>query len=106
MFRKIENILTNYPGPDGKKMKDKFMWVIEKNEGYKTIKSYYEVMSGKEDVISDITPTLLNCFKYAPITSVNHRRVYVYGHSGNSQTCKIQLCFKFMLKSLKIITNK
>lgn len=45
MFRKIENILTNIPVPDGKQMKDNFMYVIEKNEEYKIIKSYYEVMS-------------------------------------------------------------
>ena len=62
MFRKIEDILTNNPGPDGKKIKDKFMFVIEKNEGYKTTKSYYEVMSGKKDVNFDITLNLLNYF--------------------------------------------
>jgi len=28
-------------------------------------------MSGKIDVDLDITPTLLNCFKYVPITSVD-----------------------------------
>lgn len=46
------------------------MQVIEKNEGYKTIKSLYEVMPGKKDVNLDITPTLLNCFKYAQIKLV------------------------------------
>jgi len=45
MFRKIENIFTNIPGPDGKQMKDNFIYVIKKNEKFKIIKSYYEVMS-------------------------------------------------------------
>jgi len=81
MFRKIEDILTNIPGPDGKIIKDKFMYVIEKNEGYKSIKSYYEVISGKKDVNLDITPTLLNCFKYALITSVDVERSFsLYKH--------------------------
>jgi len=30
----------------------------------------------KKDVNIDITPTLLNCFKYAPITSVNVERSF------------------------------
>jgi len=32
MFRKIEDILTNIPGPNGKKTKDKFIYeyIIEK----------------------------------------------------------------------------
>jgi len=68
IFRKIEDILTNIPGLNGKKIKEKNMYVIEKNEGYKTLKCYYEVMSGKANVNLDIMLiTLLNCFKYAPI---------------------------------------
>jgi len=60
MFRKIEDILINTPGPNGKKIKDKFMYIIEKNKGYKTIKSFYEVMSGKTNVYLIITSKLLN----------------------------------------------
>lgn len=50
---------------------------FKKNWGYKTIKSDYEVMSGKTDVNLDIyfyefiSPTLLNCFKNVPIASVD-----------------------------------
>lgn len=81
IFRKIEDILTNIPGPKGEKIKEKCMYVIEKNEGYKTLKCYYEVMSGKANVNLDITPTLLNCFKYAPITSVDVERSFsLYKH--------------------------
>jgi len=57
------------------------MCVIEKHEGYKTLKCYYEVMSGKANVNLDIMPTLLNCFKYAPITSVDVERSFsLYKH--------------------------
>lgn len=50
------------------------MYVIKKkkkNERYKTIKSCFEVMSDKKGVTLDITPTLLNYFKYARITNVD-----------------------------------
>ncbi|VVC34465.1 Hypothetical protein CINCED_3A005978 [Cinara cedri] len=62
IFRKIEDILANIPGPNGKKVKEKFMYLIEKNEEYKALKSYYEVMPDKTNVNLDITPTLLNYF--------------------------------------------
>ena len=32
IFRKIEDILTNIPGPNGEKIKEKLMYVIEKND--------------------------------------------------------------------------
>jgi hypothetical protein len=38
------------------------MYIIENNKGYKTIKSYYEVVSGKADVYLDIPPNLFNFF--------------------------------------------
>jgi len=38
-------------------MKNKFMYVIEKNEGYKTITFYYEVMSDKANLNLNIMPT-------------------------------------------------
>lgn len=106
MFRKIEDILTNIPGPDGKKIKDKFMYVIEKNEGCKTIKSYYEVMSGKKDVNLDITPTLLDSFKYASITSVDVERSFsLYKHilsnrrfNFNEQNLEMYLIINFNSK--------
>ncbi|KAF0694175.1 DUF659 domain-containing protein [Aphis craccivora] len=77
IFRKIENILTNIPGPKGEKVKEKCMYVIEKNGGYKTLKCYYEVMLGKANNNLDTTPTLLNCFKYAPITSADVERSFL-----------------------------
>ena len=46
IFRKIDDILTNIPGPNGEKIKEKCMYVIEKNQEYKTLNYYYEVMSG------------------------------------------------------------
>lgn len=47
------------------------MYIIKKSEGYKTIKSYYEVISSKKKCNFDMTPTLMNYFKYAPITCVD-----------------------------------
>ncbi|VVC29740.1 Hypothetical protein CINCED_3A018557 [Cinara cedri] len=44
IFRKIDDILTNIPGPNRKKINEKCMYEIEKNEGYTTLKSYYEVI--------------------------------------------------------------
>jgi len=35
MFRKIEGILTNIPGSNRKKIKDKFIYVIETMKGIK-----------------------------------------------------------------------
>lgn len=74
MFRKIKDILTSIGIYDsnGEKIKinlyiiyikDIFMYVIEKNEKYKTITinyyiyllSYYEVMLDKADINLDIT---------------------------------------------------
>jgi len=46
----------------------------------------YEVMSGKKDVNLDITPTLLNCFKYATITIVDVERSFsLYKHILNNR---------------------
>jgi len=40
IFSEIENILINIPGPRGKIIKDKFTYVFDKNDGFKTIKSW------------------------------------------------------------------
>lgn len=78
IFSEIENILINIPGPHGKIIKDKFTYVLDKNDGFKTIKTYSEVMAGNLNVHLDIniTPSYLNCFKYAPITSVDVERSF------------------------------
>jgi hypothetical protein len=42
----------------------------KKNEGYKTIKTYSEIMTENKNVYVDAIPNFLNYFKYASITSV------------------------------------
>jgi hypothetical protein len=41
----------NIPGPNGKMVKDKLKYDLEKNKGYKTIKTYSEVMTGNQILI-------------------------------------------------------
>lgn len=58
-FGKIEdNFTIDIYGSYRKTIKDKFLDKIEKNknEGYTTIRSYCEVMSGKGNVCLDIKP--------------------------------------------------
>jgi hypothetical protein len=58
---------------------DKLKYLLEKNEGYKTIKTYSEVEN--QIVNLYITPIFLNYFKYAPITSVNVECIFsLYKH--------------------------
>jgi hypothetical protein len=47
---KIENILINIPCPYVKIVNDKLKYVLEKNEGYKTIKIYSEVMAENQNI--------------------------------------------------------
>jgi len=53
MFSKIENILINIPSPHGKIIKDKFTYALDKNDGFKTIKTYSEVIAGNLNVNLD-----------------------------------------------------
>jgi hypothetical protein len=39
IFSEIKNISINIPGPNGQIVKDKLKYVLEKNEGYKIIKT-------------------------------------------------------------------
>jgi hypothetical protein len=72
---------TYYPGLNGKIVKDKFKYVLEKNNEYKTIKTYSEIMTGNQNVYLDITPNFLNYFKYASITNVDVERTFsLYKH--------------------------
>jgi len=53
IFSEIENILINIPaipGPYGKIIKDKFIYVLNKNDGFKTVKTYSEVIAGNLNV--------------------------------------------------------
>lgn len=78
VFGKIENILINVPGPYGKIIKDKFTYVLDKNDGFKTLKTYSVMIAGTLNVNLNIniTPYFLNFFKYAPITSLNVERSF------------------------------
>jgi hypothetical protein len=75
IFSEVENIFINIPGgPNRKIVKNKLKYVLEKNEGYKTIKTYSEDMAENQNVNLDLIPIFLNNFKYAPITSVDVER--------------------------------
>jgi hypothetical protein len=60
------------------KVKDKLKYVLKRNEGCKTIKTYSEIMTGNQNVYLDITPIILNYFKYALITSVDVELLFHY----------------------------
>jgi hypothetical protein len=74
IFSEIENISINILKIILKILK----YVLEKNEGYKTIKTYsdYEIMIGNQNVYLNITPNVLNYFKYASITSFDVERTF------------------------------
>jgi hypothetical protein len=73
--------LINIPSPNRKIVKDKLKYALEKNEGYKTIKTYPKVITRNQSVNLDITPTFLNYFKYASITSVDVEHTFsLYKH--------------------------
>jgi hypothetical protein len=71
IFSEIENVLINISGFNGKIVYVKLKCVLDKNEGYKTIKTYSEVITGNQNVNLDITPNFSYYFKYAPITIVD-----------------------------------
>jgi hypothetical protein len=84
--------MINIPGgPNGKIVEDKLKYVLEKKEGYKTIKTYSEVMAENQNVNLDITPNFLNYFIYVPITSVDVEYTFsLYKHILNNRRYSFQ----------------
>jgi len=84
IFSEIENILINIPGPiPWKNIKRQIdLCRLDKNYGFKTVKTDSEFLAGNLNVNLDIniTPSFFNCSKYyEQITSVEvERSFYLY----------------------------
>jgi len=83
-------------------------YVLDKNDGFKTVKTYFE--SGNLNVNNldiYITQYFLNCFKYAPITSVDIERsfcIYKYILSNRRHNFKkhnLEICIIIYFNSEK-----
>ena len=80
MIKNVLHLFENLRSKNGKQVFDKLKYVIEKNKGFKEIKSISRILNGDKNIIDKLqikySVNEVTCFNYAPITSCEVERSF------------------------------
>ncbi|XP_060860851.1 uncharacterized protein LOC132938173 [Metopolophium dirhodum] len=78
IINKTKEKINSIPGSKGATLATKLNELYNKNEGLKILRKINSVLLGENVQLEDLyeDPTILSCFKYAPITSVDVERLF------------------------------
>lgn len=68
--------LQNVPGNIGRKVSNKFLEILSKNEGYTVLSKINNILSGSLNEQVNLSPEIISKFKNAPITSCDVERSF------------------------------
>ena len=92
--------VTQVPGERGKALANKMNSVLSKNTGFQKINAIASILSGEvSNVDINLTPSQINSFKCAPVTSTDVERSFsIYKHILDDRRCRLtQQHMKWML---------
>lgn len=76
----LEEIRNTLKGMQQKAFENKFEKILDRNKGYKSLFEIYEVLyKGRvptDEYVKNLSPTEINLFKYAPISSADVERTF------------------------------
>lgn len=100
IINKFEKLCFDVKGKVGKSVYEKFLSVIEKNEGFKKLKDIAKILCGESVENIELTIEDISNLKYAPITSVDVERsfsIYKYMLSDRRHNFSVENFEKYVI---------